>query len=74
MSTTFLQHIIGSSQRGYANGTFSQAKFYFPQGVVFKDENVLIIADTGNHAIRQVLKLRKSVQNFVNNLKFSYTG
>ncbi|OXA50455.1 NHL repeat-containing protein 2 [Folsomia candida] len=49
-----IKHIIGSSQRGYANGTFSQAKFYFPQGVVFKDENVLIIADTGNHAIRQV--------------------
>jgi DNA-binding beta-propeller fold protein YncE len=46
---------IGSGSAGNADGTFSEAALYLPEGLAFDEEaGVLYVADTGNHTIRQV--------------------
>ncbi len=48
-----LEKIIGSGKEGFRDGDFSTAEFRHPQGMaVYKDK--LLIADTENHAIREV--------------------
>ena len=48
-------HIIGSGQRGLADGDFGSAQFDHPQGMsLSEDGNALFVADTENHAIRKV--------------------
>lgn len=49
-----LQHIIGGDEPGFIDGTFEDARFHSPQGVVFRSPSLLYIADTENHAIREV--------------------
>ncbi|NDB88147.1 MAG: hypothetical protein EB164_04340, partial [Thaumarchaeota archaeon] len=44
-------HIVGSGKTGLVDGNFTIAQFFRPQGVVWNDD-VLIVADTENHAIR----------------------
>lgn len=46
-------HIIGSGKTGLVDGNFTTAQFFRPQGVVWNDD-VLIVADTENHAIRKI--------------------
>ncbi|NDB47262.1 MAG: hypothetical protein EB163_08280 [Nitrososphaeria archaeon] len=46
-------HIIGSGKIGLVDGNFTTAQFFRPQGVVWNDD-VLIVADTENHAIRKI--------------------
>lgn len=46
---------IGSGESGLVDGSFEEARFHFPQGVVFFDENTAFVADTENNAIRKVL-------------------
>lgn len=41
------------NEAGNADGTFSEARFHSPQGIVFENE-VIFVADTENHTIRQV--------------------
>ena len=49
------QHVVGQSGRhGFADGSLSEAQFQAPQGLVFLDENTIFVADSENHAIRQV--------------------
>ena len=43
----------GKNEAGNVDGTFSEARFHSPQGVVFENE-VIFVADTENHTIRQV--------------------
>ena len=50
------QHTIGSSERGIKDGSFQEAQFSSPQGLVHQD-NFLYIADTNNHAVRRVREL-----------------
>ena len=53
--------VIGSGQVGLEDGDFSQARFDHPQGMVLKGD-VLYVADTENHAIRQVDLADKTVK------------
>lgn len=45
--------VIGSGRPGFADGPASSAQFRHPQGLALAGE-ALYVADTGNHAIRQV--------------------
>ena len=45
--------MIGSSERGYKDGSFQEAMFSSPQGVVICDTRIFV-ADTDNHLIRLV--------------------
>ncbi|XP_052771695.1 NHL repeat-containing protein 2-like isoform X2 [Mya arenaria] len=51
-SAGIVKHVIGSSSRGFTDGSFSETTFASPQGLVFHG-NDLYIADTNNHAIRK---------------------
>ncbi|HXG14101.1 MAG TPA: thioredoxin-like domain-containing protein [Candidatus Nitrosotenuis sp.] len=53
-------HTIGSSQAGLLDGSFESCKFFRPQGVAWMDK-LLYVADTENHAIRQIDFDKKSV-------------
>src|SRR6266581_8923951 len=48
-----VHHIIGTGQEGLADGSFEQAQFNRPQGVVLVG-NIVYVADTENHVIRRV--------------------
>ncbi|BBL68738.1 thioredoxin-like domain-containing protein [Methanoculleus chikugoensis] len=46
---------IGSGAAGNTDGSFGEAGFYLPEGLIFdEEESVLYVADTGNHTIRRV--------------------
>ena len=46
--------VAGAGTRGMGDGAFSEAAFHDPQGLLFLDERSLLVADTGNHAIRRL--------------------
>ena len=46
-------HVIGTGERGFRDGSFTEAQFYDPQGIVI-DGDVLYIADTKNHSLRKI--------------------
>ena len=46
-------HTIGSGKAGLADGRFSDAIFFRPQGVSWKDD-FIFVADTENHALRKI--------------------
>lgn len=46
--------VAGSGDRGRKDGQATSASFNNPQGVCWVGENVLMIADTDNHLIRQI--------------------
>ncbi len=46
-------HTIGSGKIGLADGKFSDATFFRPQGVSWKDD-FIFVADTENHALRKI--------------------
>jgi len=48
-----LQHIIGSGEIGSADGNFQTAQFDHPQGLALAGD-LLYVADTENHLIREV--------------------
>lgn len=46
---------IGGGEKheaGFVDGSFQEARFHSPQGVAF-DKEIIFVADTENHAIRQ---------------------
>jgi hypothetical protein len=48
-------HIIGTGKPGLTDGSFSEAQFSAPQGMTFDAETqILVVADTENHALRQI--------------------
>lgn len=48
-------HVIGNGAPGLTDGSFKEAQFFAPQGMAFDEDNqILYVADTENHAIRQV--------------------
>jgi DNA-binding beta-propeller fold protein YncE len=53
-----IEHIIGSGNIGLVDGKFSEASFFRPQGVAWKD-NSIFVADTENHAVR-IIDLQKN--------------
>jgi thiol-disulfide isomerase/thioredoxin len=44
---------IGSGDVGFGDGDFDNASFNSPRGLLFKN-NILYVADTGNHSLRKV--------------------
>lgn len=59
-----LQAIIGSGQVGFQDGSFAQARFNHPQGLVFRGSD-LLVADTLNNAIRAIDLRTRRVTTFV---------
>lgn len=48
-----IEQIIGSGDVGLVDGSFSDSKFFRPQGIAWID-NRIIVADTENHALREI--------------------
>ena len=46
-------YVIGTGEAGFDNGSFAEATFHDPQGMVI-DGDILFLADTSNHAIRRI--------------------
>ena len=53
--------VIGSGVRGLRDGGYDVAEFYDPQGMAIRDDT-LYVADTKNHAIREVDLTNQSVK------------
>ncbi|KAK7110465.1 hypothetical protein V1264_014334 [Littorina saxatilis] len=51
--TGVVQTIIGGKEKGFQDGSLQDARFNSPQGVT-SHGNLLFVADTENHALRQV--------------------
>jgi len=48
-------HIIGTGKSGLTDGSFEEAQFSSPQGMIFDSESqTLFVADTENHALRRI--------------------
>lgn len=62
--TNTLKYTIGSGELGNKDGTFENAQFDHPQGVVINSDNpdVLYIADTENHVIKEADLKSKTVK------------
>lgn len=60
-----VQALIGGG-RGFADGTFTTARFNAPQGMSFGNGG-LYVADTGNHAIRFIDLTRRNVATVAGN-------
>ncbi|XP_034101384.2 NHL repeat-containing protein 2 [Drosophila albomicans] len=57
-----VEHKIGGLEAGFVDGNLLAARFNNPQGVTFLDEHTLIVADTDNHALRQISLQKGSVE------------
>jgi thiol-disulfide isomerase/thioredoxin len=50
-----VEYVIGTGKPGLTDGSFSEAQFFAPQGMAFDTDNqILYVADTENHALRQI--------------------
>jgi thiol-disulfide isomerase/thioredoxin len=45
---------FGSGERGFADGPGADARFNEPQGLLLLDEHTALVADTVNHALREI--------------------
>jgi thiol-disulfide isomerase/thioredoxin len=72
LSTYEVLDIIGNAQRGLTDGDFATAQFNQPQGIALQGE-MLYVADTNNHAIRQVDLTSKSVTTIAGDGRMSQT-
>jgi len=55
-----VQHVIGNGEIGKYDGPFGSASFHHPQGMVLAGD-VLVVADTENHLLREVNLVTKQV-------------
>lgn len=64
IATNTLKYTIGSGELGNSDGTFDNAQFDHPQGVVVNSDNpdILYIADTENHVIKEADLKSKTVK------------
>lgn len=64
LTTNTLKYTIGSGELGNSDGTFENAQFDHPQGVVVNSDNpdILYIADTENHVIKEADLKSKTVK------------
>jgi DNA-binding beta-propeller fold protein YncE len=53
-----IERVVGSGKIGLVDGKFSDASFFRPQGVAWKDDQIFV-ADTENHALR-IIDLQKN--------------
>ncbi|MBW9262727.1 MAG: redoxin domain-containing protein [Candidatus Thiodiazotropha sp. (ex. Lucinisca nassula)] len=61
-----IKYIIGSGTPGKLDGSFTNASFNSPQGVLFNN-NHIYVADTGNHLLRTIDLDNKSVTTIAGN-------
>ncbi len=54
-------NVIGSGAEGKKDGDFQTAEFHHPQGI-FKEGNLIYVADTENHFIREINLDQKTVK------------
>ncbi|XP_037958619.1 NHL repeat-containing protein 2 [Teleopsis dalmanni] len=47
-------HKVGGTESGYADGDFATARFNAPHGVVFFNNDTIVVADTKNHLLREI--------------------
>lgn len=52
---------VGGKDNGFVDGAFDVARFDSPQGVAFNGEHLVYVADTENHAIREINLQTKTV-------------
>jgi thiol-disulfide isomerase/thioredoxin len=58
-----VREVIGGKEHGFKNGDFKTARFFRPQGVYFDSkQQVIYVADTENHAIREIDLAKKKVE------------
>lgn len=67
-----VQQVIGTGQAGYADGGFGEARFRLPQGMTLLDKDILLLADTENHAIRSIDLAQKTVSTIAGNGRQAY--
>uniref|UniRef100_A0A1Y1KFP0 Thioredoxin domain-containing protein n=1 Tax=Photinus pyralis TaxID=7054 RepID=A0A1Y1KFP0_PHOPY len=58
-------HEIGGNGNGLKDGSFTDARFNSPQGLVFQSSSTIFVADTENHAIRKINLDLKTVTTVV---------
>lgn len=56
---------IGGCEAAFVDGEFGVARFNAPQGVSFVNDDILVVADTENHAIRQIILSTRQVKTLV---------
>lgn len=66
-------HVIGSGKQGLQDANFASASFHHPQGL-FVSGNKVYVADTENHAIRQIDLETKEVTTIAGNGRQSEFG
>ncbi len=49
-----VQHVAGDNELGSVDGPAAQARFNRPQGIALGSQGRVVVADTGNFAIRQI--------------------
>jgi len=52
---------IGNGKEGFKDGSFEEAEFFKPQGMVYKDLEHIYVADLGNHALRVINVIKRTV-------------
>lgn len=62
---------VGSGVKDLRNGSFEQARFFRPQGVIWIDEKIYV-ADTENHALREIDLKTKEVRTLAGNGRQGY--
>jgi DNA-binding beta-propeller fold protein YncE/thiol-disulfide isomerase/thioredoxin len=56
-----VRQVIGSGAAGHVDGSYTEARFFRPQGVALRGEQIYV-ADTENHLIRRVDLARQTVE------------
>ncbi|XP_028415084.1 NHL repeat-containing protein 2-like [Dendronephthya gigantea] len=59
--TGVVETVVGKGESGLADGGFDQAQFNCPQGLAWKGDSMVFVADTENHAIRLIDLKSKTV-------------
>ncbi|MBC7079360.1 MAG: redoxin domain-containing protein [Methanothrix sp.] len=68
-----LMDVIGSGERGYSDGDFSEARLFRPQGIAIVGD-VVYIADTGNHMVRAADLRRRTLVRMAGTGKSRHPG
>ena len=66
-----IRHIISSGNRGFKDGSFEESSFFRPQGIFWHD-NWIYVADTENHALREIDLVNKQVTTLAGTGKQGY--
>ncbi|AIC14192.1 NHL repeat-containing protein [Nitrososphaera viennensis EN76] len=57
-----LVHKVGGTARDLRDGSFEEARFFRPQGLAWAGDRIIYVADTENHALREIDISAKTVR------------